>query len=306
VDYIKLLERSAKMIWEHKILWLFGFLTALGGCGGYNSSFQFTGGGDSDRAGERIVEQVESVVEQYLPLIIIGALILLFFAIIFLVIAYVARGGLIAMADAIDSARPVSLPHGVVAGGRYALRLFFIDLVLFGPFVLVLSVLVAAVVLLVVAATGSSSQPLQAAGAVVACLGFAVVAVLLVVLIPVGIFLSVLRLLAHRHAVLSQAPVFDSIRLGYSLIRRRFADVAIVWLMRLVVGIIITFVLFVVGLLVLGIPTALLFFNVILGAVLLAPGLLLMVFLSGIVEAFTSVLWTLAFRELTAPLHDAG
>ena len=42
MDYGEIITKSAKLIWKHKILWLFGLLTGLGGgTGNADLSYSF-------------------------------------------------------------------------------------------------------------------------------------------------------------------------------------------------------------------------------------------------------------------------
>ncbi len=298
LDYLKLLERSARMVWKHKILWLFGFLSALGG-GGWSSYTGRPGSSGQDTAGaERIIEQGREAIAAYLPLIVLAVGVLLLIGLVLFVLGYIARGGLIGLASSYAADRPANVGDGFQIGWRFWLRLLGIDLVLFLPLLFGLAIVVGAVVAVTVILSGGDSPAQAGAGIAFLCLLFAGIAVLVIVLIPLIIFLSLLQLLAHRSAVLSCTGVLDSIRDAYAMLRRHFWDVVLVWLMRLVIGIGISFVTFLLGVMLLGIPIAVMLVSVIAGVILLLPGLLVLLFVTGVVTAFTSVLWTLAYEDI--------
>lgn len=313
LDYMNIYERALKMTWQRKILWLFGFLSLFGGCGannvGTNFNYNFSGGGgggssSSPFSNPHVLEQLRT----YLPIIILGAIFLFLIGIVLFVVGYIARAGLIKMASEFDSGGNPGAGAGFGAGAHYWLRLLGIDLTIFLPVFFVVLILIGLAVLVIVllapgmfSGFGSSAPDRSAAAFGGVCLIFVLIGFLILLLIPVIIFLGVLQTLAHRACVLDDRPVFDSIRSGYRLIRTRFGDVALVWLIRLAIGIGVSLAMLLVVLLVIGIPIALMFVNVFVGVLLLIPGGFVILFLSGVVEAFTSAAWTLAYKDMTAP-----
>lgn len=309
LDFMKIYERAVRMIWQRKILWLFGFLSLFGGCGSnnigtnFNSNFSSTSDGGGGLGGLR----ADQFVRDYLVLLIVIALFLILLGIVLMVLGYIARAGLIHLASEYGEGAAPTAGEGFSAGSHYWLKLLAIDLVLYAPIVLaiVLFVLVIALIVWMAVpgasagiASGETGAVFGALGGAV-CLVLAVFGVMILVLIPVMILLGVLQILAHRACVLGGEGIFDSIRWGYRTIRTRFGDVALMWLIRVAIGIAISIVMMLVGLLVVGIPIAIMFLNVIVGAIFLLPGVLVLLFLSGIVEAFTSAAWTLAYKDMT-------
>lgn len=310
LDYLKIFERAARMIWERKILWLFGFLSLFGGCGANNfssnfSSYSFSGSSGGETGALR-ADQLQRLMTDYLPIVIIVATFLILVGIVLMVIGYVARAGLIYMASGYDAGGAPGAGEGFSRGGHYWLKLLGIDIVLFLPVavgIFIFAVIAAIIIAVTVpgfasAARGSALSGAVSGGAV--CLIFILIGVMILLLIPALIFLGVLQILAHRACVLDDDGVMDSIRTGYRLIKTRFGDVALMWLLRLVIGIAISIVLAIVLLLVIGVPIALMLVNVIIGMIALIPGVLIAMFLSGVIEAFTSAAWTIAYREMTA------
>lgn len=318
LDYLNIFERAWKITWRHKILWLFGFLSLFGSCssnsnynpGSSGSSSGGTGGGSA----ERFAEQAQEFLAHYWPLVLIIGLFLLLVSIALLVVGYIARGGLIHMAAQFDSGAAPKAGEGFRRGMHYWLRLLGIDFVLFAPLVVLILVLVGIGVLVAVLASpgllaglgGGSDAAATAAGGVAGgiCCIFALVGLFIVVLIPVVIFLGVLQVLAHRACVLDDERVLDAVRKGYRLIRTRFGDVALVWLIRLVIGIVIGIATLLAALILFGLPIALIFVNVFLGIALMIPGVVVMALVTAVIEAFSSAAWTIAYRDLTAPAPE--
>ncbi len=152
---------------------------------------------------------------------------------------------------------------------------------------------------------------------------------LLFLLFVVGAALSLLFHFFSRVCVLQGLGVVDSIREGYSIVRRHLKDVGIMWLIMVgvrigwaivmviatIVMIPIVFLLIAVGTVLGGLPALLigwlasLFFSGpapwIIGAVIGIPIFALVVgtpwiFLGGLMETFKSSTWTLVYRELLA------
>lgn len=320
MDYLKLFERAAKMLWQRKILWLFGFLSLFGGCGSNNLGTNFSSNYSNSSSGSlsrSSTDFVGRLVTDYLPLLIVGAILLFLLGIALFILGYIARAGLIDMTAGYESGSAPTVGEGFGKGSHYWLKLLGIDLVLFAPVTIALLIVIGVIVaVIVVSAPGAASvfgtSGSEGSGALAGsvfggiCGLLVLIGILVIVMIPVMIFLGVLQVLAHRACVVGGEGVFSSIGSGYRLIRTRFGDVALVWLLRAVIGIPIGVVMLLPGLLFIGIPLAVMLFNVIVGAILMIPGGLAMLFLLGVVEAFTSIVWTLAYREIAAPTPAAA
>lgn len=312
LDYLSIFERAWKITWRHKILWLFGLLSLSGSCNsgsGYNSSYSSSSGSGSSSS-SRALQQAQEFFANYWPVLLVVLFVLIIVGIIVLVIGYIARGGLIHMASEFDSGSDPKAGEGFRKGSHYWLKLLGIDFTLFAPLVLLTLLVVGIIVLVAVLAspgilssvTGGSSDAAAAAGSTVGaiCCIFGVVGLLIVLMIPVVIYLGVLQVFAQRECVLDDKRVFDSIRASHRLIRTRFGDVALVWLIRLVIGMVIGIAMLLVGLVVIGIPAALILVNAIVGIVSMIPGVFVMILLAAVLEAFSSTAWTMAYRDLKA------
>jgi hypothetical protein len=263
---------------------------------------------------------------------LIVLLIILACLIVLLIIAaaiarYVAETALIQMVDDYDeTGQKHSIREGFRMGwSRTAFRLFLIKLLIGLP------VAVAFILLFVLAAAPlllwtTRSTAIGVFGTMTTVgLGF-LVTLLLIVVITV---LSLLRRFFWRACALEELGVIESIRQGFSIVRRRLKDVVIMWLIMIAVQIgwvialiataIVLFpaiiLLIVVGGVLGGLPALLvgglasLIFEgpvpwILAGVVGLPIFILVMaapwVFLSGLMEVFKSSVWTLSYRELRA------
>ena len=94
MDYGKLISRAFQITLRHRFLWLLGILAGGGG-----GSFQYSyGGGDEFGAPTDLpsVDPVAAWISAHLPLVILLGAILFLIVIFLVVLAIIAKGGLIA------------------------------------------------------------------------------------------------------------------------------------------------------------------------------------------------------------------
>lgn len=324
MDYMRILRRSFEITWSYRALWVFGFILALtaprggGGNGGGGSS-----GGGSSYLGHpgiaglsvpRIFELQEAGV---IAVVIILAVLL---AVIFAVGRVVAETALIRMVNGYeDTGVRVKVGQGFRLGwSRSALRIFLMDLLLvFG--VLIVFVFVFAIAAAPLAGLMSDSDAVKVVGV---ASGSFLLLLALALFIAAIILLSVLVPFFHRACVLEGQGVFDSYRRGWAVFRSRISDAIIMTLVLFCVGLALTLVLLPIVFVLLFSGAALaslpglaaglissLFLQgelpVVVGFIVALPILILIVvipalFLSGLGQVFTSAAWTLAYRDILA------
>jgi hypothetical protein len=280
MEYGKIINRSVNIVWQNKFLILVGFLAALG-TGLFSGSGGGGGGGDTgfgepgqfSEFGDEIAAIAIGVV---IALICVGLLI----AIVLWVISTIARGGLIASVDSIESGEKSSFRQAWSAGWQKAGTLLGISLL---PAIPVLILFV--IGLLSLSTYGGifalfGEEFAESTG--LAGLG-AVMAVLACLIIPIMMALLILRNFAERACMLENLGVIDAYRRGTSVLRANLGEAIILVLLQIAIFIV-------------------------LGILLLLPGLFLvlccclwplLLVIHGFLEAFTSALWTLAWRTWT-------
>jgi hypothetical protein len=199
---------------------------------------------------------------------------------------------------------------------REAWRLFLADLLLTLPVAVVFIVLFGCAALPVLLSALSNAEP--APGAIIATIGMAFLVIFLAIV--VSIVIGLIRELVYRQVVLGGHGPASAIAEAWRLLRRRFKDVGILWL--ILVGVtfgfglgsaIVGFLLAIVALLTGGGVGAGLFFLIRAASgeiaawvtAILSGGLVFMLvlglpltFLRGLKLVFDSSTWTLAYREL--------
>lgn len=306
MDYGKIIGDSWRIVWNHKFLWVLGFLAALtsvsnGGNSGRNFSQQLESGDISP-------EVATAVGGAILLLVCIGLLV----GIVLALVSLAAQGGLIRAVADLDDGHKVTLGEAFGAGTQAIWRLLGIGLLLWLPFILIV---VAAAIAGVVAAGGMAaaaeltSNPERG----LAALGFLALCfvALCCILIPVGIVLSVIYEFALRGTMLRQLGVVDSIRHGWQVVSAHVGEIIILMLILFVLGllygVLVGIILLPLGLLVFA-PTAA---TVISGNTPNLPALMLLIgggvclgligaVLNSLIVAWRSAAITLAYRELTA------
>jgi len=253
VDIARVLRRAWHILWNYRVLWIFGLLLAItGGTGGASGSRispsgRFPGTSPSASAfgqtfnhwAQQTLYPIFLNLERYLPTLIAVLVVLLLLgllvALVLAVLRYVSQAAVIRMVNEYEeTGRKVGFSQGWQMGwSRAAFRIWVIDLILAVPvlaFALVLIGLGLAVYFLV---RGGLS--------VLAVAGLAVLLVILFLVILVfivGIILLVLLSQFFKRCVaLENVSVMESIRRGWGLFRRNWKSAVLVWLFMVAVAI---------------------------------------------------------------------
>jgi len=335
MDHIKILKRAWHMVWNYRVLWVFGIILALTTGGGNFNPGGSSGGnhgsnGDFPPFDDFSWSWPEISPQMVTTLIIVGialVCLIILLAIAAKVARYVAETALIQMVDQYEeTGEKLGVRQGFRLGwSRTALQLFLIDLLISLPVTMVfipLFVLAFAPLLLWV-----TESTVAGVIGTVATVGMFFLFLLLAIV--VGVVLRALILFFRRACALENLGVIEAIRRGFEIVIRNWQDVLIMWLIMIGIGIgwaigmiIITIVLIPVIILlivvggVLGGTPALIVWGLtnlflegvlpyILAAVVGIPIFLLVVsvpwlFLGGLMEVFKSGVWTLTYRELRA------
>ncbi len=281
MDYGRILSRSVNVVWQNKFLILLGILVALS-----NGSGGGGGGGGGNGEGQPWVEpgqfpefgrEIAGLAAGFVMTVACVALIV---GIALWVVSTVARGGLIAGVDAIESGGQSSFSQAWRAGWQRVWTLLGIGLL---PSIPGLILFVVGLLGLVAyggffALFGSEfAGPAGAAG-----LGVTV-AVFVCIVVPIILVLSILRNFAERACMLEGLGVIDSYRRGASVLMENLGEAIILFVLQIAISIVLMVLLFVPGL-------------ILVLCCILWPLLLVV---QGAVSAVVSAIWTLAWRTWT-------
>ena len=284
LDFGGVLSRAWKIVWNNKILWLFGILSALmgGQASGSTSNFRF----DSSNPERSLPVQLRDLDPNIILVIIAGVvLVIIVIAIVLFILSIFGRGGLIGGVRLADQQGRVSFGEAWAVGRRK-----FWSVLVIGLAVSVLGLLLAGVSF--VTALTICLLPL-------ACIGF--------LLLPV---LGVYARLAQIVAVVDDVGISEALSRGWRFISTNLASVIIMGLILVILQAVIGFVL-ALPFLAIAAPIMLSIAGYATdaplagGAGLAIAGLCVVIYLpvlivaGGIVESWVMAAWTLTYQQLT-------
>ena len=338
MNHTQTLKRAWNILWSYRALWIFGLILAITTTSASSNNINFTFSGDDfekrqwltppaelTRELNRLGESLEALFtpEKSTTLFWIIAGLVGFGLLVFAlsrIANYVRKVALMRMVDQLEATgEKLTWKQGLRLGwSRSAWRLFLIDLAIYLPFMLAIILLFGLAILPVLSSAFNGQEPGWAS--VLATLGLFFSMMFLAML--VGLALSLVMALIQRACVLGKLGVTASIRQGAHLVRQRFTDVFLMWL--LLVGVSIAFFLVILpfAMVLLGVAAVLgggagwliytllhtgagelvpIFWAVVAGVSVF--GILITIvlgLLGGLREVFLSTAWTLTYRELDA------
>lgn len=306
MDFGKVLGRAWEITWRWKMLWVLGFLAALGQGGGSYPQLNYTySGQDFDRwliqpggFGEEILGAIAAIA-------IVLCCVAVIFGIILWVISVIARGGLIAGVQQVELEGETSFGRAWRAGTRKFWTLFGLGFLAALP--MIAFMLIGFILFTVWIASGVNLMDMgdEAAFAGLSivsllCLGF-----LCCGLIPAYLVFEQIRTYGERAAILEDLGWIDAFKRGWRVLVENIGATLILWLIFLALGLVIGVIIFAV-LAALMIPMFGWMFTSDPGWQLLGPlciggvvGTIVFAVFRSIIMAYTSSTWTLAYMELT-------
>ncbi|MFU8826817.1 MAG: hypothetical protein ACNA70_04915 [Brevefilum sp.] len=307
MNYGEILSKAWKVIWKHKILWLFGVLagcSATGGGGGGGgggsagsgaSNFTVQPGSPNfiapatQQALENVFQFLSSIPWWAWVLLVIGLVALGFFlSVLFLMAGTLGQAGVIkgaSMADAADQDAP-ALSFGAVFT---ALKPHYWKVLLLN-----LGIRIAGGILTLILVV-----PIVILALCTCCLGFLLV-------IPIGWLIDTLLAFTTIAIVEEGMGVFPAIGRAWRVITRNLVNVLVMFLILGLGGLIVSLL---IALPLMTIPLPLVTNLVITGGQSITAGLVLsvllflvfiplVIFLGGVLRAYILASWTLTYRRL--------
>ena len=245
MDFGEVLGQAWKIIWKHKILWIFGIFAGCsrggGGGGAGNSGTRVTAPGSPGSGFNQFATQFGDWIGSHPWVVVLFILLILVLAILALLLGTVGKIGLI---------------QGTFKADGGAEHLGFAELwdqsLPFFWRVFLLSLLVGLAVLIVLI-------PIILAGIAfsVVTLGLGVLCLipLLCILIPALWLLQLVVQLAELAIVIEDLGIIDGLRRGWDVFRQHIGPVLIMWLILLVIGLVAGLVI-AIPILVIVVPAA--------------------------------------------------
>lgn len=301
IDITKILKRAWHILWNYRILWVFGLLLAVttggGGRAGSGTGTNTASPGASLNQPPFLRElsqwfelnlgplllrperYIATWIEIGLGLLLLGLLV----GAVFAVLRYVSEAAVIRMVNGYEE---TGVKAGFAQGwrmgwSRAAFRMWLIDLIIvLPPLALVLILVALGIGVYFMVRDGLTAL---AVIGLVASIGLG--CLLLLAIIVVAILLGLLSQFFKRSAALENNGVVESLRRGWEMVRRNWQSAALMWLIMVAVA--IAWALVSVVLIILLIPVFVL---------LILPGLIVAVFPAlaalGIASLFVGSPWS--------------
>lgn len=307
IDLGKILTRSWQIIWNHKVLWIFGILAGFansggGGNGGGNNGTQFERNGTNPFPNgqvERYTEQFNEFFQQYMLIIIAICLFIFILSLVFFALGMMGRIGLL---------------KGVYKLEQGASSLMFAELwsesmPYFWRFVglnLLVGLVVFVIVLVLVV-------PFVFLGVATAGIALVCLVPFLCLLVPISWAIGVVMEQAQAAIVAEDLNVFDALKRGWEIAK---SDIGGMIVLSLVLGIGSALIGVVLALPMIAAMMPLIFsaasmdsfssipptaWITVACCVIYFPILLV---LNGVIVAYTKTAWALSYLQLTNPKSE--
>lgn len=308
MQYGDIIKRAWRITWRYKALWVLGLFAGVSGCQGNVGSPGSGGSGNGEWSeftdwGAGGMPGMPDF-DRYIPIVLVGALILFAVWLVWVLLGIGARAGLIHAVNEVEQGRTIRLRDAWSEGFRHFWPVLGLAILLALPMVVVVGAMLLGVVVPLVGSVVAGRDPGPELIAPV-CGGVLIGMLLLAVL---TFFLGVLHLVALRYIVLGGRGVFDSLRAAWQALRNRFSEHLLIWLinwgLNVVASIAISIPIVVVGVAAI-LPSILSArdgnWGALAGTITIAVivAMVLSLLYTAIWGVFTSALWTIFFRKLT-------
>jgi hypothetical protein len=304
MDFGEVLGRAWKIIWKHKILWIFGIFAGCargggGGGGGGNSGSRITAPSGNLPQFQQFSTQFSDWIGSHLWVVALFIIVILLIVIVALLLGTIGRIGLI---------------KGTLKADAGAEHLGFMELwdeslpFFWRIFLLSLLVGLAAfivVILLVGVGIGFTALTLG--------LGLLCLIPLICVLAVALWFLGIVVQQAELAIVIENLGIMDGLHRGWDVFQRNIGPMLIMWLILGVIGVVVGVAL-AIPILIILVPAAITFAAaanseatrlsytpLVLALVCCAAYFPFLLVLNGILMAYLQSAWTLTFLRLTKP-----
>ena len=301
MDFGEVLGRAWRIIWKHKILWIFGIFAGCsrgGGGGGGNSGYQFGGrDGGSYNGIDQFFTQVSNWISTHWWVIVLLVIAILVLAVIAILLGTIGRIGLIkGTVKADGGAEHLGFAELWDESLPFFWRVFLLALI-----VGILSFIVVLVLILL------------GIGAAVITLGIGLICLipLFCVLLLALWFASLVIQFAEMAIVIENLSIMDGVRRGWDVVKRNVGPVLIMWLILAVIGFVAALVI-AIPILATVVPAAIAFAAansqtaspnyapLIFALICFAAYFPFLLVLNGILAAYLQSAWTLTYLRLTA------
>jgi hypothetical protein len=305
-NFGEVLTRAWKIVWKHKVLWIFGILASCGrGGGGGNGGGGNGGNNNFNSSGPDLPPQVmqwlQWMQDHFTQFIVIMIALL---CVIWIVVAFLSTIGKIGLirgtAQADGGAESLIFGQLFSESTPYFWRMFGLSLILSLPFVIVLVALVAGLAVFAAASASSGGNNIGFLGIIPIMLGC------FCLLIPVMFVVNMIIRQSERTIVLEELGVMPAISRGWEIFRANLGPIILMTIILGVIGFVVGLVI-AIPILIIVFPTMLAFFAggaqsntpLIFMGICFCLYLPVLFLLNGILTAYSESAWTLTYLRLT-------
>jgi len=310
-NFGEILTRAWQIVWKNRVLWIFGILAS---CGRGGSSFNGSGGGQSDGGFDtpsdlppQLMQFLQTIEENLTAFIAITVAVVCIIWIIAIFLSTIGKIGLIRGTAQLDGG-----VEGLIFGQLfsestpYFWRIFGLAFLVGLPVIVVVTVLAAGLAVFAVSASSGSDAAAVGSIALVPILIGCVCA-----LIPLMFVIHMITRQSENAIVLENMNVLPALSKGWDIFRKNLGPIIIMAIILAVInfaaGLIITIPIIIVVL-----PAALAFAfgeaqnwtPLAIAGVCLCLYIPISLFLNGIAIAYTESAWTLTYLRLTRMQDD--
>jgi hypothetical protein len=309
-NFGEVLSRAWQIVWKHRVLWIFGILASCSrGGSNFNSSYRGSGGnGRTPDLPPQVLEFFERIAENLTSFIAIMIAIICVFWILAIFLSTIGKIGLIRGTWQVEGGTENLILGQLFSESMpYFWRMFGLSLLIFLPFLILISAVVAGgVVFGISASQGNNASALGLLAMLPFFLGC------MCLLIPIGFVINMIVRQAERAIVLEDAGVLPSISRGWDIFRSNIGPIVIMAIILAVIGLVIGFVI-AIPVIIVVLPAVIAFAAgdaqnwtpMILAGICICLYIPVSWLLNGIVMAYTESAWTLTYMRLVKPLDNA-
>jgi hypothetical protein len=319
MDFGATISRAIRVTWDHKVLWILGFLAALGSGGAGNvgnspqSTFRFgDGNGNVPPWMQGFIDNPGAI---YAGLTVFACLIVVISIILF-VISLIARGGLIAGVEQVETGGNTTFGRAWSVGTNRFWHMLGLNILIALPIIVLVIILGVAfggtIIAAVAAGTSASGRGSGNDGALASLIGggIAILCCLFCIVFLYGLLAQAIQTFGERAIVLENAGITASISRAWAVFRANLGNIILLALIMLFISIVFGIITGAV-LAVILVPTmAPIFVAMTQNGTLEAGSTILAIFglivasivgaiINALYVAFNSATWTLAYRQFT-------
>lgn len=298
IDLGKILTRSWQIIWNHKVLWIFGIFAGFANSNGGGNSGSSSDGGDPSQftgGAERFREQAAEFFQQYMLIIILVCVLILLLSFAFYALGMMGRIGILKGVYKVEGGAPSLMFAELWSESMpYFWRFFGMNFLVGLAFLLIF---VPAILL----------------GVATAGIGFVCLLPLICLLIPVAWAVGVILEQAQAAIVAEELTMMDGFKRGWEIAKSDIGGMIVLSLVLGIGGAIVGFI-FALPIVAAVIPGA-------IGMIDYRPGdalpptawftivccglyLPVFIFLNGVLTAYMKTSWALSYLQLTKPSEN--